>query len=58
MSNNSWQPPPTKDALKKMAYAMKQSTGQKLGHCYEAIAQQYGYKTYAAMRSQMTKDPQ
>jgi len=41
---------PTETELKAMAYAMKQSTGMKIGHCYEAIAKQHGFKTYAAMR--------
>ena len=41
---------PTKADLKAMAYAMKVENNMKIGHCYEAIAKQYGFNTYAAMR--------
>lgn len=42
---------PTAAALKQRAYDLKKATGMQIGHCYEALAQQYGFKTYAAMRS-------
>ena len=45
------QPPlPTKSQLTGMAYNMKKATGNRIGHCYEIIAKQYGFNTYAAMR--------
>ena len=49
MANNL----PTEAELKARAYAMKKLSGEKLGYCYEAIAQLYGFKTYAAMRAAM-----
>jgi hypothetical protein len=42
---------PTEAELKAMAYRMKQETGSQIGHCYEQIAKQYGFNTYAAMRA-------
>ena len=42
---------PTEAELKAIAYKMKQDTGDKIGHCYESIAKQHGFKTYAAMRA-------
>ena len=45
---------PTKAELMRMAFQMKNtSEGMKLGHCYEALAKQYGFNTYAAMRVEM-----
>lgn len=43
--------PPTKEDLTAMAFKMKKETGKQLGHCYEEIARQYGFKTYAALRA-------
>ena len=42
---------PTKAELTALAYKMKKETGLKLGQCYEQIAKQQGFKTYAAMRA-------
>jgi hypothetical protein len=44
--------------LRQMAYDMKQRTGKQIGHCYEAIAQQWGFKTYAALRAAMKEQKQ
>lgn len=41
----------TEAELKAMAYKMKQETGKQIGHCYEEIAKQNGFKNYAAMRA-------
>lgn len=46
---------PREEDLKQMAYAIKQLTGVKLGHCYEEIAKQYGFNSYAALREEMKK---
>ena len=42
---------PTEPELKAMAFRIKQDTGHKIGHCYELLAKQYGFRTYAAMRA-------
>lgn len=39
------------DKLSATAFAMKLRTGKRLGHCYEAIAVEQGFKTYTAMRA-------
>ena len=44
---------PTEADLKAMAYAMKVKNNMKIGHCYETIAKQYGFNTYASMRQAM-----
>ena len=44
---------PEHEDMKARAYALKLATGEKLGHCYEELAKQYGFKTYAAMRQAM-----
>lgn len=40
-------------ALQRQAFDLKQATGRKLGECYEEIAKQRGFKTYAALRMHM-----
>lgn len=40
-------------ALQRQAFDLKKLTGQPLGHCYEEIAKQKGYQTYAALRAAM-----
>ena len=40
-------------ALKEQAYLMKMRTGMKISQCYEEIAKQKGFRTYAAMREAM-----
>ncbi len=47
---------PNEVELKAMAYRMKTETGNKLGHCYEQIAKNYGFKTYSAMREVIKKE--
>lgn len=37
--------------LKRDANRRKKETGQTLGHVYEAMAKEAGFKTYAAMRA-------
>lgn len=37
--------------MQREAFKRKKETGMKLGHCYEQLAQQAGFKTYAAMRA-------
>lgn len=44
-------PVPTEADLKQRAWDMKILTGEKIGHCYEVLAKQYGFRTYAAMRA-------
>ena len=44
---------PGEAALKQQAYQLRKATGQSLGHCYEAIAKNRGFGTYAAMRAAM-----
>lgn len=39
--------------LRQLAFDLKKSSGMKLGQCYEAIAKQRGFNTYAAMRASM-----
>lgn len=51
MKPNSTTKELTESELKAKAYALKKVSGMQIGHCYEAIAKQYGYKTYAAMRA-------
>ena len=41
---------PALATLRQLAYDRKQATGCKLGHAYEAIAKEHGFRTYAAMR--------
>ena len=35
--------------LKQQAWDLKQASGQKLGHCYHSIAQNHGYRSWAAL---------
>lgn len=46
---------PTEAELKARVYAIKKMTNAKVGHIYEEIAKQHGFRTYAAMRSAMLK---
>lgn len=39
--------------LQRQAHALKKITGRKLCECYDEIAKQKGYKTYAALRAVM-----
>ena len=48
---------PTEAELKALVYKMSREKGMKAGHCYEAIAKSYGFKTYAAMRIAMKGTP-
>lgn len=47
---------PDEKQLKQQAHDMSKATGEKRGHCYEAIAKHHGFGTYAAMRAQMKAD--
>lgn len=42
-----------KAALMTEAFKLKKETGLKLGQCYELIARNLGYNTYAAYRAAM-----
>ncbi len=42
-----------KATLMRQAFQMKKDTGLKLGQCYEQIAKNLGYNTYAAYRAAM-----
>lgn len=44
---------PTEAELKKLVYEMSRAEGMKVGHCYEKIAKNLGFRTYAAMRVAM-----
>lgn len=35
--------------IRQRAFDMKKATGGVLGHMHQAIAQHYGFKTYAAL---------
>lgn len=39
--------------LQRQVFDLKKTTGQPLGRCYEAIAKEKGFKTYAAFRQAM-----
>lgn len=39
--------------LQRQAFDLKKATGHALGRCYEAIAREKGFKTYAALRQAM-----
>lgn len=42
-------PVPDKATLSRMAFEMKKETGMVLGHCYERIARDLGYRSASAM---------